>query len=193
MKRIIAFLMVGVVIIGCGKSVNISNDSKTTKDVEETVADIKGEDEQLVSATTTPDKNLTPAPATDKTSFYGEWSIVSSTGKGYISSASYDEKDYVGIRISIKENEMIIKYKKKNKTITNPNYNKRVISEKKLYKEDGVLKRNLEIDDNSDIVKVQVYKGKKEWEEFGSCFFVKDDEHLIFDGPMYFLAERQQD
>ena len=37
---------------------------------------------------------------------------------------------------------------------------------------------------------VTVFDDKDEWDEFGNIFWIRDKDHLIFFGPVYFLAKR---
>ena len=37
---------------------------------------------------------------------------------------------------------------------------------------------------------VTVFDDTDEWDEFGNIFWIRDKDHLIFFGPVYFLAKR---
>lgn len=37
---------------------------------------------------------------------------------------------------------------------------------------------------------VKVFNNNDEWDKFGQIFWIRDKKHLIFLGPVYFLAEK---
>ena len=37
---------------------------------------------------------------------------------------------------------------------------------------------------------LKVLDDKDEWDEFGNIFWIRDKDHLIIFGPVYFLAKR---
>ena len=43
---------------------------------------------------------------------------------------------------------------------------------------------------SKQIKSITVFDDNDEWDEFGCIFWIRDKEHLIFLGPVYFLAER---
>lgn len=124
---------------------------------------------------------------TNKEMFYGDWKITSVTGQGYIFSANYDEKDYIGKHISFSEDTFCIDGVV---ILEKPIYKKNTISEEDLFAESKISKKNLGYKKGDKVIEVSTYNEKKELHSFGSKFYIKDDEHLIFIGPMYFLAER---
>ena len=166
---IIVFLVFMCVLCSCGQNPDSSTDANNTSKV-------KSEDSN-----------------NKEKQYYGKWKIVKVTGSGYISSTSYDEKDYIDSIISIGKDSVSVEKNGKTVEIKQPRYKEREVTDDELFDESRIFKKNLGFKNNEKVLGVTVYNGSEEWGEFGTWFIVKDDKHLIFDGPMYFLAERQQD
>lgn len=128
--------------------------------------------------------------AVKKEIYYGEWEIVSSTGSGYIFSTTYKEEDYTGIKILISEDSFRVSGGQESVKIENPKYKKHMVTNDELYSERKISKKNLGYADSEQVVAVDVLDGKKEVDAFGTSFYIKDDTHLIFIGPMYFMAKK---
>lgn len=130
-----------------------------------------------------------PQPTKLAETYYGKWKIISKIGYGYISSAAYSENDYIGVEINISESSIIVHSKNKDRKINKPKFEKKTLDDNKLYKEYGVFFENLTINDDK-VTSITVLKDDELWDEFGGKFIIKDDDHLIFRGPMFFLAEK---
>ena len=121
---------------------------------------------------------------------YGTWKILRMVGYGYIF-GDVSMKDYVGGTVTIHENRIKTDLPLGSWRLEHPIY--------KLTKqtdEDFVLDLRTSIHNGfgfrGDTVQmVEVFdRNQDEWDEFGSLFWIRDENHLIFLGPVCFLAEK---
>ncbi len=123
---------------------------------------------------------------------YGTWEIKKPIGTGYIFSDSEPETSYVGGRITIEENRIDCKLPADylSASLANPEYIK-----KKQDRNDFFVERYANYDsfgfENKDhVTKITIMTKDGEWDEFGGCLWIRDNQHIVIAGPQYFLAEK---
>lgn len=122
---------------------------------------------------------------------YGKWKILKMVGEGYIY-GEFSMDDYVGGIVSIHENFIETDLPLGRWKLDNPIY--------KLEKQNGddfweYSHANIHNGfgfKSEQIELVKVFDNNDEWDEFGGIFWIRDKTHLIFFGPVYFLAEKIQ-
>lgn len=179
MKKIIAILI--LILLSC----NGCGESKKTS-----VQDSDIINNSLIS-TQIPDesieKNTSGIENIDM--IYGKWKITDMVGYGYIY-GDVSIEDYVGGDVTICEDYIKYELPSDKGKLEKPKF--------KLTKQNKddfweYSHANVENgfgfkDDQVDLI--EVYDGNDKWDEFGGIFWVRDKEHLIFFGPVYFLAEK---
>lgn len=120
----------------------------------------------------------------------GKWKIIRMIGEGYIY-GDVSVEDYVGGIVTIREDKIESDLPLGKMVFDDPQY-----KVKEQDQNDFWMYRHANMDAGfgfkSDRVKlVEVYDSNNEsWDEFGDMFWIRDEEHLIFLGPVYFLAEK---
>lgn len=120
---------------------------------------------------------------------YGKWEILNMVGEGYIY-GDFSMEDYVGGIITIREN-----YIETNLPLGRWKLNNPIYKLKKQNEDDFWEYRHANIHNrfgfkSEQVKSVTVFDDNDEWDEFGWIFWIRDKEHLIFLGPVYFLAEK---
>lgn len=121
---------------------------------------------------------------------FGRWKILDMIGNGYIY-GDVSMEDYVGGIVTIRENSIESDLPLGKRKLKNPKYKLSIQNEDDFWEY-----RHANIDNgfgfkNNLIKLVEVYDGNNDsWDEFGETFWVRDKKHLIFLGPVYFLAEK---
>ena len=178
MKRIVLYAFLGLLLIGCGNT-DVSKENRVDE-----VTVKKGESVKT-AAEETSEPAISEVEKIDK-SYYGRWQIKSVTGDGYIFSVAYDENDYIGREISIYADSFSVDDNNKKIEIDKPVYKEKKVTNKDLYSERKIKKKNLGFKKKDKVIKVKVCDGDTELRSFGSSFYIKDNDHLIFIGPFFF-------
>lgn len=178
-KRIIFVCLCSIILSACGtkidnSSVVFNNTTATSGAIQET----------------TEQKDTDPFAYIN-----GKWRIVSTIGTGYIFSDSSPETDYLDGTLIIQEDYMEIKMPEKSLscTIDNPKYIKTYQSRDDFFMERYANYDSFGFADEDRVPLLEVRKGSREWDVFGSRIWIKDKNHIVLAGPQYFLAERVDD
>lgn len=123
---------------------------------------------------------------------YGKWKILDMVGNGYIF-GEFSMEDYVGGVVTIDKDYMESNLPMGKFRTENPEYKLTKQSENEFLLENKVTVENIFGFKPDEIQMVKVYsgiiEGTIEWEGFG-LFWIRDETHLVFLGPVYFLAEK---
>lgn len=179
MKRFIvmAVLLCSALFVSCGSYTGTN--SSSTNMLENTIS------------TEIPQE---PADSSDAKSskmdmIYGKWEILDMVGEGYIY-GDFSMEDYIGGIVTIQKNYIESNLPLGKKKLENPKYKLT-----KQNKNDFWEYRHADINNGfsfsgNQIKLIEVLNGNDEWDEFAGFFWIRDKKHLIFLGPVYFLAEK---
>lgn len=120
---------------------------------------------------------------------YGKWKILNMVGYGYVY-GDFSMKDYIGGIITIRENYIETNLPLGRWKLNNPIYKLKKQNEDDFWEYCHANIHNGFGFKSEQIKSVTVFDDNDEWDEFGGTFWIRDKEHLIFLGPVYFLAER---
>lgn len=121
-------------------------------------------------------------------SIYGKWKIVEQTGSGYIY-GEFSMDDYVGDIITIDKDYIESDIPLEKTRLENPKYEMKEQSRNDFYMIIHSDYDSFGFEDDTPTM-VEVYGENDTWDEFGGEFWIKDKNHLIFLGPVFFLAEK---
>ena len=119
---------------------------------------------------------------------YGKWKIVEQTGSGYIY-GEFSMDDYVGGIITIDKDYIESDIPLEKTRLENPKYEIKEQSRNDFYMIIHSDYDSFGFEDDTPTM-VEVYGENDTWDEFGGEFWIKDKNHLIFLGPVFFLAEK---
>ncbi len=189
----IILLLCCVILISCGRA-KVANAPANTQDVSE-VENFPTSTPDTIENSSTPsqvpqkinDSNDSKKKKIDV--IYGKWKILKMVGEGYIY-GDVSMKDYVGGIVTIQENYIETDLPLGRWKLDFPKYKL-----KKENAEDFWMYRHANIQNgfgfkSEQIKVVKVFDKDDEWDEFGGIFWIRDKEHLIILGPVYFLAEK---
>jgi hypothetical protein len=153
-----------------------------------------------ISSTNTPENTMpmeTPQEPTGSSAaqiskidmIYGRWKILDMVGEGYIY-GDFSMEDYIGGIVTIQKSYIESNLPLGKKKLENPKYKLT-----KQNKHDFWEYRHADINNGfgfsgNQIKLIEVFDGNDEWDEFAGFFWIRDKKHLIFLGPVYFLAEK---
>ena len=201
-KRIFCFIILFfcyAVITSCGMKSNLGNadlsnnkPNDTSKKEPSSIPNKTQSNESIPNCTPTSIPNVVesiPSKSPTQESYYGKWKITEMVGYGYIY-GEFSIDDYVNGIITINESYFEYDIPLEKKRLRNPKYKVKTQSKNEFY---HVSNANFDngFGFKGDKVKlVMVYDGNDKWHEFGATFWIRDKNHLIVMGPVYFLAER---
>ena len=119
---------------------------------------------------------------------YGKWKILNMVGEGYIY-GDFSMEDYVGGIITIRENYMETNLPLGRWKLNNPIYKLKKQNEDDFWEYRHANMNNGFGFKSKQIKSITVFDDNDEWDEFGCIFWIRDKEHLIFLGPVYFFAD----
>lgn len=119
----------------------------------------------------------------------GKWKISNMVGEGYIY-GDFSMEDYVGGTVTIHENYIESNLPLGRWKLNNPIYKFKKQNKDDFWEYSHANMHNKFGFKSEQIESVTVFDNKDRWDEFGWIFWIRDKEHLIFLGPVYFLAER---
>lgn len=120
---------------------------------------------------------------------YGKWKILDMVGYGYIY-GEFSMKDYVGGTVTIRENYIETNLPLGRWKLKNPIYKLEKQNEEDFWEYSHANIHSGFGFKSEKIKAVTVFDDKDEWDEFGNIFWIRDKDHLIIFGPVYFLAKR---
>lgn len=112
-------------------------------------------------------------------------------GYGYIY-GEFSMKDYVGGTVTIRENYIETDLPLGRWKLKNPVYKLEKQNEEDFWEYSHANIHSGFGFKSEKIKAVTVFDDTDEWDEFGNIFWIRDKDHLIFFGPVYFLAKRIQ-
>ena len=174
-KYSLTMLLCCITLISCGQE-NISTnkpDIGKKENYSTGTPDII-ENSSLPTQTPKKSKGRNKSKRGELQAIYGKWKILDMVGYGYIY-GEFSMKDYVGGTVTIREN-YIYKLEKQNEE------DFWEYSHANIHSGFGFKSEKIKA--------VTVFDDKDEWDEFGNIFWIRDKDHLIIFGPVYFLAKR---
>ena len=102
----------------------------------------------------------------------------------------FSMKDYVGGTVTIRENYIETNLPLGRWKLKNPIYKLEKQNEEDFWEYSHANIHSGFGFKSEKIKAVTVFDDKDEWDEFGNIFWIRDKDHLIFFGPVYFLAKR---
>ncbi len=121
---------------------------------------------------------------------YGKWKIIEQTGSGYIyGEVSLD--DYIGGVITIDKDYIESDIRLGRHRLENPRYKIKQQNKYEFYMVIHSDYSSFGFKDDTPTM-IEVHDGSDDWGEFGTTFWIRDEKHLIFLGPVFFLAERME-
>ena len=178
------FIIIGLLLLITCKN-NLSNIENTSTNMSDNVTKNSPEPTQISEKS----KNNSILKRKKVDMIYGKWKILDMVGYGYIY-GDVSLKNYVGGVVTIHDNYIESNLPMGKIKLKNPKY-----KSKKQNKDDFWEYRHANIDNgfgfkSNQIKLIEVYDGSDEWDEFGGTFWIRDKKHLIFWGPVYFLAKK---
>ena len=110
-------------------------------------------------------------------------------GYGYIY-GEFSMRDYVGGTVTIRENYIETNLPLGRWKLKNPIYKLEKQNEEDFWEYSHANIHSGFGFKSEKIKAVTVFDDKDEWDEFGNIFWIRDKDHLIIFGPVYFLAKR---
>ena len=172
-NSLIILLLCSIMLVSCGQ-----------ENVPTNKLDISKEENNSAK---TPEINNSKRRKID--AIYGKWKILNMVGEGYIY-GDFSMEDYVGGIITIRENYMETNLPLGRWKLNNPIYKLKKQNEDDFWEYSHANMNNGFGFKSKQIKSITVFDDNDEWDEFGCIFWIRDKEHLIFLGPVYFLAER---
>lgn len=124
----------------------------------------------------------------------GEWKITGIVGTGYISSSSYPEEDFIGGTLTIQKD--IAKFntpgKKYDFEVEDPEYVIKWQSADDFFAERHAQYDSFGFENSKKVRVIKIKNHNKSSDDIGARFWIRDDDHIVIDGPDYYLAERQK-
>lgn len=189
-NRLIILLLCCIMLVSCGQEnvpANKLNSSKEKNDFTRTPDTIENSSLPTQNQKKSKDSNKSNRRKMD--AICGKWKILKMVGEGYIY-GEFSMEDYVGGTVTIHENYIETNLPLGTWKLNNPIYKFKkqdkhdfwVYSHANMHNKFGFKSEKIE--------SVTVFDNKDSWDEFGWIFWIRDKEHLIFMGPVYFLAEK---
>lgn len=127
------------------------------------------------------------------TRVFGEWLITEVTGSGYISSTSYPDEDYIGGKLIIRDDfvQCSLPNEEWNYTIKNPKFVMQWKSRDDFFMGRYAQYDSFGFEDEEKVPLIEIKKKKHE-DYFADTIWIKDEDHIVIEGPSYYLAERQK-
>ena len=110
-------------------------------------------------------------------------------GEAYVY-GDFSMEDYAGGTITIRENYIETNLPLGRWKLNNPIYKTKKQNEDDFWEYTHANIHNGFGFKSEQIELVTVFDDNDEWDEFGGTFWIRDKKHLIFWGPVYFLAEK---
>lgn len=190
---IIIFLLCGVMLVSCGYSkeenaptnnIDVSKEKNTPTRTPDII-----ENSSSPTQVEKNSKDSNNAKRREIDAIYGKWKILNMVGEGYIY-GDFSMDDYVGGIITIRENYIETNLPLGRWKLNNPIYKLKKQNEDDFWEYSHANIHNGFGFKSEQIKSVTVFDENDEWDEFGGIFWIRDKEHLIFFGPVYFLAEK---
>ncbi|MCD7825800.1 MAG: hypothetical protein LUH14_07570 [Clostridiaceae bacterium] len=120
---------------------------------------------------------------------FGKWVVTSVTGYGYIFSDLEPETDYIGGTIEVCDNFIMcdLPNDEYDYVIKNPKFVMQWQSANDFFMERYAPYKGFQFEDDEKVPLVEI---KSKEGGFGTRFWIKDKNHIVIDGPQYFLAKR---
>lgn len=185
----IIFILSVLQLAGCGKEKNVYMEETKIESESQNI-----EDETIESpfAAPTPKPKENAEPESEEISgIYGKWKILDMAGHGYIY-GEFSMEDYVGGVVTIAEDYMECDLPMGKSKLENPKYKLTTQSRNEFLEGRKVTVDNIFGFKPDKIQMIEViYDYDDIWDGFVR-FWIRDETHLIFLGPVYFLAEKAE-
>lgn len=120
---------------------------------------------------------------------YGKWEILDMVGYGYIY-GDVSLEDYTRGKITIGKQCFEYDLPAAKGKVKNPRYKLTKQSKDDFWEYTHANAENGFGFKGNHIKMIEVFDGDESWDDFGRFFWIRDKKHLIFMGPVYFLAEK---
>lgn len=192
---VIVLLLCCVTIVSCGSDKAMDNKSANKSDeiMESSPVPTQQPEETMENSpvpTQQPEEskeNMKPK-SEEIGGIYGKWKILDMVGHGYIF-GEFSMEDYVGGVVTIDKDYMETDLPMGKYRLENPEYKLTTQSENEFLEGTKVSVENIFGFKPDKIQMVEVRNGYNGYNGFVR-FWIRDETHLIFHGPVYFLAEK---
>lgn len=129
---------------------------------------------------------------------YGTWKITGTIGSGYIFSDSVPEEVYIDGILTIRDDfiECKLPDSKQNKSLNlsgslnNPVYITKMQGRNAFFSRRYADYDSFGFESGEKVPYITVRDGREDWDNVASDIWIKDKDHIIIEGPQYFLAEK---
>ena len=187
---LIILLLCCITLVSCGQentSKNKLDISKEENNYTRTPGIIENSSLPMQKQKKSKDSHNSKSGKTDM--IYGKWKILNMIGEGYVY-GDFSMEDYAGETMTIRENDIETNLPLGRWKLNNPIYKTKKQNEDDFWEYTHANIHNGFGFKSEQIELVTVFDDNDEWDEFGGTFWIRDKKHLIFWGPVYFLAEK---
>lgn len=188
-KKVVITGFIIVVLLICSVVLCVLNSNQIEKNKSKDKQEIKKETvlpEATVSSTAS--KSQTDCSNSVFSRAFGKWKVIDTIGYGYVCTDESTE-DYVGGILEICDDLVTCEMPddEYNYSIKNPKFVMRWQSADDFFMEHYAKYESFKFEDDKRVPLVEI---KSKEEGFGTRFWIKDKNHIVIEGPQYFLAER---